>query len=257
MKSQLRIDDNLFERLCDVTSLELGFKTVRRNKGSAGADGVTIEAFAANLDEELGLLQKELCNWTYKPKPVKRVAIPKPSGGERLLGIPSVRDRVVQATLKSLIEPLFESKFSDNSYGFRPGRDQKQAVSKAQSIVSSGKEFVVDIDLEQFFDRICHDRLMHRLGLTIEDKSILKIIAKILRSGVLSNGIFSQTQSGSPQGGPLSPLLSNVVLDELDHELERRDLEFCRYADDCNIFVKSQKAADRVLASISKFIVGR
>lgn len=247
---------SLFEKLCDPKYLKEGFKAVKRNGGSAGIDGVTIEEYGSRLDEELMKLKKELDAWTYKPRPVRRVEIPKPGKGAgiRLLGVPCVRDRVVQATLKWLLEPILDPTFSKNSYGFRPGRSQRQAVDAAQGIVRSGKEYVVDIDLSKFFDRVHHDRLIHRLSGYISDKRILRIIGMTLRSGVMKDGLVSPTTEGTVQGSPLSPLLSNVVLDELDKELEQRELEFCRFADDCNIFVKSQKAADRVMLSISKFI---
>jgi group II intron reverse transcriptase/maturase len=172
----------------------------------------------------------------------------------RLLGIPTVRDRVVQATLKLLLEPIFDPHFAPNSYGFRPGRSQHQAVAAAQRIVNSGKPYVVDIDLSKFFDRIHHDRLIARMGEKITDKRILRLVGLMLRSGIMLNGVVIPSQEGAMQGGPLSPLLSNIVLDELDQELERRGLEFCRFADDCNIFVKSQKAAERVMAKVSQFI---
>jgi group II intron reverse transcriptase/maturase len=216
---------------------------------------VSIADFEANLDEELSRLQQELLDWTYQPSPVRRVEIPKPDGkGIRLLGIPTVRDRVVQTALKLLLEPIFDPHFSPNSYGFRPGRSQHQAVQAAQQIVNSGKPYVVDIDLSKFFDRIHHDRLIARMGQKIADKRILRLIGILLRSGVMVNGVVNPSQEGAMQGGPLSPLLSNIVLDELDQELEKRGLEFCRFADDCNIFVKSQKAAERVMATISQFI---
>jgi len=228
---------------------------VKRNRGKPGIDGVRIADFEANLDEELSQLQQELSNWTYQPSPVRRVEIPKPGGkGMRLLGIPTVRDRVVQATLKLLLEPIFDPHFSPNSYGFRPGRSQHQAVDAAQRIVNSGKPYVVDIDLSKFFDRIHHDRLIARMGEKVTDKRILRLVGLMLRSGIMLNGVVIPSQEGSMQGGPLSPLLSNIVLDELDQELERRGLEFCRFADDCNIFVKSQKAAERVMAKVSQFI---
>jgi len=216
---------------------------------------VSIADFEANLDEELSQLQQELSNWTYQPSPVRRVEIPKPGGkGMRLLGIPTVRDRVVQATLKLLLEPIFDPHFSPNSYGFRPGRSQHQAVAAARRIVNSGKSYVVDIDLSKFFDRIHHDRLIARMGEKITDKRILRLVGLMLRSGIMINGVVIPSQEGAMQGGPLSPLLSNIVLDELDQELERRGLEFCRFADDCNIFVKSQKAAERVMEKVSQFI---
>lgn len=245
---------DLFEELCLAQRLKRGFREVRRNRGAAGIDGISIEEFESNLEAEIEHLIMELQTWTYMPKPVRRVEIPKPDGGIRLLGIPCVRDRVIQATIKVLLEPIFEAQFSDNSYGFRAGRNQQQAVEAAQKIVISGNEHVVDIDLSKFFDRINHDRLIARMGQSISDKRILRLIGLALRSGVMKDGLVSPTTEGSVQGSPLSPLLSNIVLDELDKELEKRGLQFCRYADDCNIFVGSAKAAERVMESISKFI---
>jgi len=253
--SQLIEETRLFENLCSTLYLGIGFILVKRNRGKPGIDGVSIADFEANLDEELSQLQQELSNWTYQPSPVRRVEIPKPGGkGMRLLGIPTVRDRVVQATLKLLLEPIFDPHFSPNSYGFRPGRSQHQAVEAAQRIVNSGKPYVVDIDLSKFFDRIHHDRLIARMGEKVTDKRILRLVGLMLRSGIMINGVVIPSQEGAMQGGPLSPLLSNIVLDELDQELERRGLEFCRFADDCNIFVKSQKAAERVMEKVSQFI---
>jgi RNA-directed DNA polymerase len=253
--SQLIEEPRLFENLCSTFYLGVGFELVRRNHGAPGIDGVSIIDFEANLDEELSQLQQELSNWTYQPSPVRRVEIPKPDGkGMRLLGIPTVRDRVVQTTLKLLLEPIFDPHFSPNSYGFRPGRSQHQAVQAAQQIINSGKPYVVDIDLSKFFDRIHHDRLIARMGQLITDKRILRLVGIMLRSGVMINGVVNPSKEGAMQGGPLSPLLSNIVLDELDQELEKRGLEFCRFADDCNIFVKSQKAAERVMETISQFI---
>ncbi len=253
--SQLIEEPRLFENLCSTLYLGIGFILVKRNRGKPGIDGMSIADFEANLDEELSQLQQELSNWTYQPSPVRRVEIPKPGGkGMRLLGIPTVRDRVVQATLKLLLEPIFDPHFSPHSYGFRPGRSQHQAVEAAQRIVNSGKPYVVDIDLSKFFDRIHHDRLIARMGEKVTDKRILRLVGLMLRSGIMLNGVVIPSQEGAMQGGPLSPLLSNIVLDELDQELERRGLEFCRFADDCNIFVKSQKAAERVMAKVSQFI---
>jgi len=248
----------LFEELCKTEWLETGFRNVRKNKGSPGIDGVTIAAFASRVDEELRQLQVELASWTYKPSPVRRVEIPKPGGrGIRLLGVPTVRDRVVHATLKLLLEPIFEPLFCAHSYGFRPGRNQGQAVEAARQIVAGGKPYVVDLDLSKFFDRIHHDRLLARLGQSIPDKRILRLVGLILRSGIMANGLVTPSTEGAVQGSPLSPLLSNIVLDELDKELERRGLEFCRFADDCNIFVRTPKAAERVMASISGYIEKR
>jgi len=251
-------EENLFERLCEPPLLKAGFAEVKRNKGAPGVDKVTICDFESNLEEELNQLSKELISWTYQPMPVRQVEIDKPGSTEkRKLGIPSIRDRVVDATIKSLIEPLLLPKFSDHSYGFIPGRNQTQAVSEAKRIIESGKEIVVDIDLSKFFDRIHHDRLIHRLGLFIKDKRILRLIGLKLRSGIMKDGLVSPTSEGVVQGSPLSPLLSNVVLDELDKELEFRGLSFCRFADDCNIFVKTPKAGARVMTNISKFIETR
>jgi RNA-directed DNA polymerase len=246
----------LFGKLCSVWQLEQGFKAVKRNQGSPGIDGVTIKGFESRLEEELVQLKKELEDWTYKPMPVRRVEIPKPGkgAGVRLLGVPCIRDRVVQATLKLLLEPIIDPRFSNNSYGFRPGRNQQQAVDSACRIVKSGKEYVVDIDLSKFFDRVNHDRLISRLSNYISDKRILRLIGITLRSGVMDKGLIISTPEGTVQGSPLSPLLSNVVLDELDKELERRGLEFCRFADDANIFVKSEKAANRVMTKVCSYI---
>jgi len=244
-----------FELISNWNYLHLGWRAVRKNKGAAGVDGITVEDFEANLSKEIIQLSEDLRNWSYEPRPVKRVEIPKPDNkGVRLLGIPCVRDRVVQAAIKIALEPIFEKQFSDNSYGFRPGRSQEMAVKAAQTIVQSGKEYVVDIDLSKFFDRIHHDRLIARLRQTIPSPKLLRLIGIILRSEIMANGLVTVPTEGSIQGSPLSPLLSNIVLDELDKELESRKLEFCRFADDCNIFVKSEKAANRVMESITKFI---
>jgi len=265
MKDKMRqrclcVDErSLFEKLCDQSNLEAGFKAVRKNGGAPGIDGVTIKEFESRLEEELVQLQLEIASWHYKPSPVRRVEIPKPGkgAGVRLLGVPCIRDRVVQATIKQLLEPILDLTFSDHSYGFRPGCNQRQAVESAQRFVQSGKEYVVDIDLSKFFDRVNHDRLIYLLSVHIADKRILRLIGMILRSGIMKDGMLMLSEEGTPQGSPLSPLLSNVVLDELDKELERRELEFCRFADDCNIFVRSQKSAERVMVSISKFIEGK
>ena len=248
----------LFEALCTVERLEAGFRRVKKNKGSPGVDGVTIAEFESRLNEELSRLKEELESWTYKPSPVRRVEIPKPGGkGIRLLGVPTVRDRVVHATLKALLEPIFEPLFSDHSYGFRPERNQRQAVEAARKIVAAGKPYVVDIDLSKFFDRIHHDRLIARLSQHVADKRILRLIGLLLRSGIMANGLVTPSTEGAVQGSPLSPLLSNIVLDELDKELERRGLEFCRFADDGNLFVKTPKAAERVMESVSGYIEKR
>lgn len=250
-------EQSLFDKLCSPFWLGLGFGDVKKNRGAPGMDGVTIDIFESNYEEELSRLVKELASWSYKPQPVLSVEIAKPDGGVRQLGIPSVRDRVVHATLKRLLDPVLTPHFSDHSFGFIAGRNQEQAVKEAQRIVQSGKQWIVDIDLSKFFDRIHQDRLINRLGNYIDDKRILRIIGLLLRSGILKDGLVRSTSQGAIQGSPLSPLLSNVVLDELDKELENRGLEFCRFADDCNIFVTTPKAAERVMSSISKFIEKR
>ena len=249
---------DLFERICSLEGLKSAFRDVRRNGGAPGVDGITIEVFESRLTEELIRLKKDIESWHYEPSPVRRVEIPKSGGtGVRKLGIPTVRDRVLHASMKAVLEPILDPTFSKSSYGFRPGKNQKQAVEAAKRIIESGKEYIVDIDLDSFFDRIHHDRLIHRLKQSISDNRILRLIGIILRSGVMADGVIQSTNEGSVQGSPLSPLLSNVVLDELDRELERRGLEFCRFADDQNIFVKSQKAAERVMQSVTKYIENR
>jgi RNA-directed DNA polymerase len=248
------LTENLFSRLCTKETLYAGFMAVKANDGSPGIDGVTIADFEQTIREELTRLEAELTSWSYVPKPVRRVEIPKPNGGVRLLGVPCIRDRVVQAALKLLLEPVFDPGFSEHSYGFRPGKNQKQAVESARRFVASGKEHVVDIDLSKFFDRINHDRLLHQIKKKIPDAKILKLIALTLRSGVANGASIERTTEGTTQGSPLSPLLSNIVLDELDKELERRGLSFCRYADDCNIFVGSKKAAERIMESITELL---
>lgn len=257
MSTQLefRYEDNLFEKICLISNLKEAFRTVKRNKGSPGIDGVTIEEYEAHLEKNLIQLRTEVLNWTFKPTPVRRVEIPKPGGkGVRQLGIPIIKDRVLHAAIKIVLEPILDPLFSKSSFGFRPGKNQQQAVQQAQRIVQSGKEYVVDIDLSKFFDRINHDRLIYQLKKHIQDTRVLRLIGIILRGGIMTDGVKTPSEEGSIQGSPLSPLLSNVVLDELDKELEKRNLEFCRFADDCNIFTKSKRNADRILSSIKKFI---
>lgn len=252
-----KFQKGMFEEICESSTLYKAFKAVKKNKGAPGVDGVTIEEYETDLEANLKQLKRKLEQWTYKPYPVRRVEIPKPTGGVRLLGVPAVCDRVCQAAIKEVIEPILDPTFSESSFGFRPGRNQEQAVKKAKSLVQSGKEYVVDIDLSKFFDRINHDRLISRLGLFINDKRVLRLIGIILRSGVMINGLVTPSEEGSVQGGPLSPLLSNVVLDELDKELEKRNLNFCRFADDCNIFLGSEKAAMKAMENITRFIEKR
>lgn len=256
---QLKLPSNdrvsRFDEIINFEQLQIAFHVVRKNKGSAGVDGQTTREFENNLNEELTGLHQELMSWSYKPMPVRRVEIPKPGGkGTRSLGVPTVRDRVVQTSIKMILEPILDPTFSNSSFGFRPGRNQHQAVLQAQAIVKTGKDFIVDIDLSKFFDRINHDRIIAQLGKHTDDKQLLRLIGCTLRSGVMIEGSFEATAEGSVQGSPLSPLLSNLILDELDKELECRGLEFCRFADDCNIFVKTEVAATRVMNSISRFI---
>jgi group II intron reverse transcriptase/maturase len=242
------------EEICEYFNLVNAFKLVKKNKGAAGVDKITVEEYEANLSRNVEELRQEILSWTYEPTPVKRVEIPKPNGGTRLLGIPTVKDRVLHTAIKIVLEPIIDPTFSERSYGFRPGRNQQQAVEKAREIARNGNEQIVDIDLAQFFDRINHDRLIHRLKSYVQDKRVLRLIGMILRSGIMINGVIVSSDEGSVQGSPLSPLLSNVVLDELDKELERRALQHCRFADDCNIFVKTERAAERVMKSVKKFI---
>jgi RNA-directed DNA polymerase len=244
----------LFDEVSALPILKLAFKKVKSNRGKPGPDGQTVEAFASNEDANLEELRAELIDWTYRPGAVRRVVIPKPDGGERLLGVPNVRDRIVQQAMKVILSGLYEPAFSDHSHGFRPGRSQRTALEEAQGYVREGKEWVVDLDLERFFDTVNHDRLIHLLRQRVEDKRIIRLVGMTLRSGVWTEGVVEQQQEGQPQGSPLSPLLSNIILSELDEELEKRGLRFVRYADDANIFVGSEKAAKRVLEKVTKFI---
>ena len=251
-QSELR-ETQLLEEIISIEHLKRAFQAVKRNRGAAGRDGVTVEAFERNLKEELHKLRQEVEERRYEPSPVRRVEIPKAGGGLRKLGIPTVRDRVFQQAIYLKLEPLFEPTFSDGSYGFRPGRNQKQAVERAQELVREGKEWVVDIDLEKCFDQLNHDIILNQLRTKVSDRRVLRLIGQTLRSGILTE----REAEGAPQGSPLSPLLCNTVLDLLDKELEQRGLSFCRYADDANIFVRSKKSAERVMGSISKFIEKR
>lgn len=227
---------------------------VESNKGSHGVDGMSVKDLRRHLIQQWIPIRESIRNGTYKPSPVRRVEIPKPNGGTRLLGIPTVTDRLIQQAITQVLTPKFDPKFSEHSYGFRPQRRGHDAVRKAKTFMQEGYRIVVDIDLEKFFDRVHHDRLMARLAEEITDKTLLKLIRKYLQSGVMEKGLVQPTTEGAPQGGPLSPLLSNIVLDELDKELEKRNLRFVRYADDCNIYVKTWKSGIRVKDSITQFI---
>ena len=248
------IVERLMEEVCERTNCEQALKRVQSNKGSAGVDGMTVQQLPAYLKQHWPNIREQLLAGTYKPQPVLRVEIAKPDGGMRKLGIPTVVDRFIQQAVLQVLQQRWDPTFSDHSYGFRPGRSAHQAVTKAQQYIADGNGIVVDIDLEKFFDRVHHDRLMAALGKRIADKRMLKLIRAFLNAGVMENGLVSPVDEGTPQGGPLSPLLSNIVLDELDRELERRGHRFVRYADDCNIYVRSHRAGARVMESITNFI---
>jgi group II intron reverse transcriptase/maturase len=228
------------------------FKRVRANKGAAGMDGLDIDQTARQLVTTWPTLREQLLQGTYRPSPVRRVTIPKPDGGERELGIPTVTVRLIQQALLQVLQPILDPTFSKHSYGFRPGRRAHQAVLAAQSYVQSGRRVVVDVDLEKFFDRVNHDILIGRLQKRIPDAGIIRLIRAYLNSGIMMGGVVQERQQGTPQGGPLSPLLANVLLDEVDKELERRGHRFCRYADDCNVYVRSRKAGERVMAVLRR-----
>src|SRR5689334_3837683 len=247
----------LMEAICDPENIEAALRAVVRNKGAPGVDGITVRQLPALLKARWPEIEDQLLQGRYQPQPVRRVQIPKPAGGMRDLGIPTTIDRVIQQAVLQRLQPLWDPTFSEHSYGFRPGRSAQQAVAQAQAYVADGYQFVVDIDLAKFFDRVNHDKLMARVAARIQDRRVLRLIRSYLTAGVLNNGLFEASQEGAPQGGPLSPLLSNLVLDELDRELQRRGHRFVRYADDCNIYVRSEKAGRRVMASLTRFIEGR
>lgn len=230
------------------------YRKVKANKGAAGVDGISIERLPTYIREHKEEFLVELLDGSYQPELVRGVQIPKPDGSKRQLGIPTVLDRVIQQAILQILEPIYEPKFSNSSYGFRPNRSAQMALRQAREYLRDGYKYVVDMDLEKFFDRVNHDILMERLSRNISDKRLLRIIRRYLEAGLLQNGIFEERKLGMPQGGNLSPLLSNIMLDELDKELERRGHKFCRYADDCNIYVKSQEAGERVLKSITEFL---
>jgi RNA-directed DNA polymerase len=246
--------DRLMEEVCERENLKQALRQVKANKGSAGVDGMTVVALADYLRQHWPALRERLLNGTYEPKPVRRVEIPKPDGGVRKLGIPTVLDRFIQQAVMQVLQGRWDRTFSDHSYGFRPGRSAHQAVALAQEYIAQGHGWCVDLDLEKFFDRVNHDKLMGQIAKRIEDKRLLKLIRAFLNAGVMENGLVSPSVEGTPQGGPLSPLLSNLVLDELDRELERRGHRFVRYADDGNIYVRSKRAGQRVMESVTRFI---
>jgi len=252
------LTEHLMERVCDSSNLNRAYKRVKANKGTAGVDGMNVDDLMEWMAKHKESLIESLLAGSYQPQPVLGVEIPKPGGkGVRQLGIPSVVDRLVQQAIHQVLEPILDPSFSDSSYGFRPGRSAHQALKRAREYVQGGQEIVVDIDLEKFFDKVNHDILMSRLSKRIRDKRLLRIIRRFLNVGMMKDGVCFQRGEGMPQGGPLSPLMSNLLLDDLDKELERRGHKFCRYADDCNIYVSSPGAGERVMVSVTKFLANR
>lgn len=244
----------LMDRVVERFNMQCALQKVKSNKGSAGIDGITVDDLPAFLKVHWPLIKEQLLNGSYQPQPVKPVLIPKSDGGSRQLGIPTVLDRFIQQALLQVLQPEWDRSFSHFSFGFRPNRSAHHAVAWSQHYVNDGYSWVVDMDLEKFFDRVNHDKLMHRVKQRVEDKRVLKLINSYLKAGILDDQGWQQTEEGTPQGGPLSPLLANVLLDDLDQELERRGHKFVRYADDCNIYVKSKMAGQRVLSSITRWL---
>src|SRR6202521_3985493 len=249
--------NRLMEEVGERESLKEALRRVKANKGSAGADDITVGGITDYLKQHWPAIRGQLLNGAYEPKLVRRVEITKPDGGKRKLGIPTVLDRFIQQAVMQVLQRQWDRTFSDCSYGFRPGRSAHQAVAQAQQYIADGHGWCVDFDLEKFFDRVNHDKLMGQVAKRVEDKRLRKLIRAFLNAGVMENGLLSPSVEGTPQGGPLSPLLSNLVLDELDRELERRGHSFVRYADDCNIYVRSHRAGERVMAGIEAFLTKR
>lgn len=254
---ELQLPECSMEAVVARENLLDAYSRVMSNKGAAGVDGMPVEQLLPYLQEHWAQIKESLLNGRYQPQAVRCVEIPKPNGGVRQLGIPTVLDRLIQQALHQVMSPLFEPGFSESSYGFRPCRSAQQAVSQARAYVAEGRRWVVDMDLEKFFDRVNHDVLMSRLARRISDKRVLGLIRRYLQAGMMKGGVVSPRAEGTPQGGPLSPLLSNILLDELDKELERRGHKFCRYADDCNIYVRSKAAGERVMKSVTEFLARR
>jgi group II intron reverse transcriptase/maturase len=244
----------LLEKIIDRDNMNMAYKRVVAKKGSHGVDGMTVDELLQFLKQNGNQIKQSIMEGTYCPKPVRRVEIPKPDGGIRLLGIPTVLDRVIQQAIAQVLSPIYEKEFSGNSYGFRPKKNSHQAIKKCKEYIEAGYSWTVDIDLAKYFDTVNHDKLMRLISGKIKDNRVISLIRKYLQSGVMINGVVMETEEGTPQGGNISPLLSNIMLNELDRELTKRGLKYCRYADDCNIYVRSRKAANRVMASITKFI---
>jgi RNA-directed DNA polymerase len=251
------IGEQLIEEVCERENCKQALSRVKANKGSPGVDGMTVNDLSGYLKQHWPAIREQLLSGTYKPQPVRRVEIPKPDGGVGKLGIPTVLDRFVQQAVMQVLQRRWDRTFSEHSYGFRPGRSAHQAVAQAQQYMAAGYRWVVDLDLEKFFDCVNHDKLMAKIAERVGDKRLLKLIRAFLTAGVMEGGLVSPVDEGTPQGGPLSPLLSNIVLDEFDQELERRGLRFARYADDCNIYVRSRRAGERVIESVTRFVTAR
>jgi group II intron reverse transcriptase/maturase len=244
----------MMEAICERGNMLLAYERVMKNKGASGVDGIGVTEFKDHLKQHWPTIKGKLLEGDYIPQPVRRVDIPKPQGGVRTLGIPTLTDRLIQQALHQKMSPIFEEDFSASSYGFRPGKNAHQAVKAAQRYIAEGRRIVVDMDLEKFFDRVNHDLLMEKLSKKIDDRRVLQLIRRYLEAGMMTDGIVISRVEGTPQGGPLSPLLSNILLTELDRALERRGHAFCRYADDCNIYVRSRAAGERIMASLTRFL---
>lgn len=249
--------EDLMGRIADLGNLARAWRRVKANKGSGGIDGETVAKFDEKAWTHLNEIRSRLLDGDFKPVAVRGVEIPKPNGGKRQLGIPTVKDRIVQQAVAQVLTPRYERVFSESSHGFRPNRSAHDALRRGSAYVAEGYSTVVDLDLEKFFDKVNHDRLMARLARDIGDSRVLRLVLAFLKAGLMKDGVCQIREEGAPQGGPLSPLLANIVLDELDKELERRGHRFCRYADDCNIYVRSQRAGERVMESITRFITRR